>query len=61
MSNNNNNTFGTWVLIFIILGSISWVCNYLDEQTSRMSGLANTIIGLIIVGVFFLGISINKK
>jgi uncharacterized membrane protein YeaQ/YmgE (transglycosylase-associated protein family) len=48
------------ILVGSVLLMVGWVCSYLDEQTSRMSSLANTLIGVIIIGVFILGYYTRK-
>lgn len=60
MSNKTSTPWGGIIVAIILLLTLGWACNYLEEQTSRMSGLANTIIGLLIVGAFFWGYSAKK-
>ena len=60
MSNSNKSNWGTYILIGSILMGVGWVCNYLEEQTSRMDPLANTIIGAMFVGLFFLWLFSKK-
>ena len=60
MSNKTSTPWGGIIVAIILLLTLGWVCNYLEEQTSRMSGLANTLIGLFLVGAFFWGYSARK-
>lgn len=55
MGNNSKTSWGTIILLLIVIMTVGWVCNYLEEQSSRMSGLANTLIVLFILGAFYLG------
>lgn len=59
MANNNISGLGC-VLIIIVILVIGFVLNYLEEQTSRMSGLANTLIGAFILGAFWIGFNSKK-
>lgn len=60
MSYKNSTPWGGIIVAIILLLTLGWVCNYLEEQTSRMSGFANTLVGLLIVGAFFWGYSAKK-
>lgn len=60
MGNSNKTPWGGIIIAIIVIMTVGWVCNYLEEQSSRMSGLANTIIGLFILGAFYLGYMSKK-
>ena len=60
MVSKNNSGCLSAIVIGSVLFFVGWVCDYLGEQSAKMDPLANTLLGLILIGVFILGYNVSK-